>query len=98
MNLREYMVLDALNIASTVHGRFVKGEGRHYQATAAQIAETMLTDDRYGPEYDWATPGAVAMCLRQLAKGYPERREPLVERATTKKWRLTRAGCRVLLA
>lgn len=98
MNLREYQVLDATNIATAVHSRWVKGEGHHYQATAAQIAETMLTDDRYGPEYAWATSRIVGAILTGLAKDWPARREPLVERVGTKKWCLTDAGARVLNA
>lgn len=92
MNLREYEVLDGLNIASTIH----MAERDAYKATAAQIAEVMRDDPRMG--YAWATARNVGAILRGLSREWPFRRAPLVEKVDTRNWRLTAAGVRVLSA
>lgn len=101
MNLREYVVLDALNIASTQYGKWDReAHERHFQATTAQIVEVFKTDSRFVAErrimgFNTRSMGA---SLGRLGRGMPIRREPLVRRVGTKKWRLTDAGVKVLSA
>lgn len=90
MNAREFYVLEAMNIATTRYKR--KGHG--FEATAAQIAEVLNTDERIAP----LTSLQVGATLRALAQGLPKRRAPLVERVDTRRWRLSRAGLEVLCA
>lgn len=94
MNLREFQVLDGLNIASTRHSRHLIRHG--FECTAAQLADVMVSDPRFG--YDWATPRSVGAVLRGLARSWPHRREPLVEKVDSRRWHLTDAGVRVLSA
>lgn len=93
MNLREYVVLDVLNIASTQYMR--DGE---FQASAAEMVETFRTDSRYQAErrimgFNAASMGA---SLGRLSRGHPTRRESLVERVGSRRWQLTAAGVKVL--
>ena len=93
MNAREFYVLEAVNIATTRYKR--KG---HYEATAAQIAEVLNTDERIGCPFFPLTSLQVGATLRQLARDWPARRSPLVERVDTRRWRLSSAGLEVLSA
>ena len=93
MNLREFVVLDVLNIASTKHQR--DGE---FQASAAEMIEVFRADGRWEAErqimgFNERLMGA---SLGHLSRGWPTRREPLVERHGSRRWRLTNAGVRVL--
>lgn len=94
MTLRELAVLDAMNIATTQYRR----RGHDFEATCAEVAETLDTDDRL-QEYDLAlTTLQVGAVLRRMAQGWPHRREPLVEKIDSRRWHLTDAGVRVLSA
>lgn len=99
MKLDEYIVLEALNIASTIHR-----QDRTYQATAAQVAHVLQTDRRFERERralgDTLIPNArwVGARLRALHLGRPVRRAQLVSRVTTRAWTLTTAALEVLTA
>lgn len=102
MRLEEYIVLETLNIASTRHSRpGAVGELPDYGATAAQIAEVVNTDERFARERQALgrlSTQEVAGQLRNLARGPRTRREPLVERTHSRRWRLTEAALKVLIA
>jgi len=93
---RELAVLDALNIASTRYRR----KGNDYEATAAQIAKVLNTDERIQGTVTIPrlTPVEVGASLRLLGQGHPTRRAPLVEKIDTRRWRLTDTGVSVLSA
>lgn len=95
MTHRELAVLDALNIASTRYRR----KGNDYEATAAQIAEVLNSDDRIqGAVAIHLSPAQVGASLRLLAQGHPVRRAPLAEKIDARRWRLTDTGVSVLSA
>ena len=113
MNLREFAVLDAMNIATTQHqvasprgawrgiGLAERLRWSGYRATAAQVAAALEDDDRLAElgMFLRLTPREVGVMLGRMSKGHqPYRREALVERVTTRHWRLTDAGVRVLSA
>jgi hypothetical protein len=91
VNVRELQVLEALNIASTIHRR----PGHDFEATAAQVA------DRYFHDTGIRVSNArMAAWLRELRRLHPwdSRREPLVEPVYPKRWRLTSHACHLMLA
>jgi hypothetical protein len=94
VNAREFYVLDAMNVATTRYKR----RGHGFEATAAQIAEVLNTDERFGCPFFPLTSLQVGTTLRALAQDWSKRRAPLVERVDTRRWRLSRAGLEVLCA
>ncbi len=99
MTHRELAVLEALNIASAIHSRPVRDGERIFQATAAQIAEALNTDDYVQGAYGRThTPAEVGSTLGRMAKGWPYRRAALVERVNTRRWRLADAGLEAMSA
>jgi hypothetical protein len=90
MTREEFEILDVLNIASTIHMHPKLG----YRATALHIAAVGKTDPRFG--YDWMTSVKVGRRLGVMAKGWPTRLAPLVEKVDSRHWRLTDAGLRAL--
>jgi hypothetical protein len=102
MRMRELAVLEALNIASTRHSRHDPNEpGRGYQATAAQIAEVLATDERfaeYGLDLSARQIGATLAALHDRGRGtYSKLPEALVERVGSRRWRLSQGGVDGLL-
>lgn len=104
MTLRRFAILEALNIASTIYGRKLYGQPLAYEASAQEIADTLIQDERF-EEYVWLWNGLgpsareVGHALGVLARNYPFRKlGPLVERAGSRKWKLTSDGCAVLNA
>jgi hypothetical protein len=100
VNAREYAVLEALNIASTIHGRWDKvARERIYQASAVEIADVLVADERIAADFTFVLDArSVGALLGAMAGSYPQRRAPLVERVTTRRWGLTDAGIEVLTA
>lgn len=100
MNAEELLVLNGVNLASTIYQR-----EPDWWTLAQDVAKVVREDDRLQGEFkciaeeDWTT-FRVAITLRHLRCGYPVRSEPLVERNEDKPalWRLTRPGIHVLLA
>lgn len=107
MNNREWMILDALNIASTIHR-----DALGYGATAEQISDVLATDERIASDY---TPGmrdinprSMANYLGHLAgvrKGSTDRTpdgrySPLVERVApgSGRFRMTPWALKVVTA
>lgn len=91
----QFFVLWAANIATTHYRR----PGHEFEATAAQIAEYVRSDaEEYGTPYGDADAVWVGARLRLMAMGCPTRPEPLVERVDTRRWRMTKAGVKVLSA
>jgi hypothetical protein len=98
MNLREYTVLEVLNIASTIYQR----DGQ-FQASAVEMVEVFNTDRRFEAERRIMGFSVRSMggSLGRLAGGknaWPVRSQPLVERVGSRRWKLTRAGVGVLNA
>jgi hypothetical protein len=102
MTTQERVIVEALNIASTIHRHPEHG----YEATAEQIRES-LTDPRliedYQPHLLVANPRAIARHLVAMAgNGNPRNvvraREghALVEQHRRGRWRLTDRGLEVL--
>ena len=110
MNLREFVILDAMNIATARYQRHPRDwktkslaerlRYRGFQATAAQVAEVLLEDERLAEigQFTHLTSREVGETLGRMAQGYPERRAPLVEKLDTRHWRLTDAGVEALSA
>ena len=95
MNLREFVILDVLNIASTIHGH----DGV-YQATAAEIVEVFRTDPRWEAErrimgFNARSVGASLGRLRRTRAAW---QPPLVQHVGNNGWALTPAGLDVLAA
>lgn len=92
LNLYDFAALRILNVAST---RFARdGE---YQASAAEMVKVLRTDERFRAEryimsFDTRSMGVI---LGRLSQNQPLG-GPLVERVGGRRWRLTRAGLRVL--
>jgi hypothetical protein len=104
MSARELAVMEALNIASTVHGRKPRpGDAplEDFQATAEQVRTHLETDPRVGECYapsirGMGTRKVAATLTGLLRRGRPY--PPLVERAGYRRWRLTETGARAMLA
>jgi hypothetical protein len=106
VNLREFAVLEAMNIATTQHqvppprgacfADRLRWDG--YRATAAEVAQTLIDDDRLAElgAFLYLSPREVGAMLGRMALGLPERREPLVEKVTSRHWRMTDAGVKAL--
>lgn len=95
MTHREFAVLEAVNIASTQY----KLTPHTYEATAAQIAHVHNTDERLiGAWPTYLDSRQVGETLKALGSGWPTRPTPLVEKVSTRRWRLTKAGVDVLCA
>lgn len=100
MKPRELAVLDALNIASTIHRH-----GRRFQATAAQIAEVLRTDRRMIADHGAHAalpPQAVRTHLLRLETARSPGCPPLVQRVGTDGgqvlWALSAEGVGILNA
>lgn len=111
MNLREYCILEVLNIASTKYSEYSPSILRPlqpllYQATAAEVRIVLLEDDRFEVErliIGDLTVRQIGATLGRLARYRANRirSEPLVERpkdCTRDKWALTKAGVAILSA
>lgn len=97
MNVREYALLETLNIASTIYAQ------RHpvfrFEATAVQVANTLATDERLIADFGFTmSPRQISARFAIMALGRPRRPEPLVKAIVPNKWALTQAGCKVMLA
>lgn len=94
MTRREFAILQAVNIATAKHRR----PGHGFEATAAEIAET-LNNDHHLAEYGVkANTRSLGASLWRMSQGEPVRPAPLVERFDARRWRLTKAGLAVLVA
>lgn len=99
MTNREWLILDALNVASTIHW-----DQLGYGATAAQIVDVIGLDERmiadYTAELRDLNARQVAKHLGEMAKGPPTRRAPLVQcvRPGSTRWRHSEAGLEVAVA
>lgn len=112
MNLREFCVMEVLNIASTHYAVYAPDVLRPlsplvYAATAAQVLETLWSDTFFeGKEFEVIkdmTVHQISATLGRLARGYPVRHEPLVARPkgiknNRTKWCLTKYGAHILCA
>jgi hypothetical protein len=98
MNQHEMAVLDALNIASTIH----QGRPIGFEATAKQIAEVLATDEQIIDDYrdhvrDQSTHEIAVRLSRMSGRGnrwLPF--GPLCESHRKGYWRLTSEGARFL--
>lgn len=91
MNLRQFAILEAMNIATARHMH-----NGAYRATAKQISDVLRDDPRLS-ELPWLNPRAIGAMLGDMASER-ERSEALVEKVTTRHWCMTRAGVRTLCA
>lgn len=107
MNLREFIVLQAMNIATTDHGRrYPTADGGSYwefEATAKQIAECINHDEWFRKHFGEHEMNSrqVGAILGALNRVYPNRNylaRPLVRRVSQsrKTWQLTNAGVKVI--
>jgi hypothetical protein len=107
MNNREWAILDALNIASTIHQ-----DHRGFGATAEQISEVLRADERLAEDYPYSLRSinarSMLMYLAQMAgarKGTTDRMTgfhfPLVEKvggARPARYRMTDWALKVVTA
>jgi ABC-type tungstate transport system substrate-binding protein len=98
MTDREYAVLNAVNVATTQWRR----PGHDFEATAEQIAETLMTDERfaiYAAMVDgWPLSGRQVGATLGAMGAEGRIYGPLVERVDTRRWRLADKGLEVLIA